>query len=625
MRNKKSTKKLAKNIISLAIVFVMMTAIAIHRNGMHFGHRLTENDTDSITGIERLEDGSIIVNTTQLGLDIRGYNGHVPLEIRLDPSGKVASMAVLDNSESPEFLQHVLDGGLLEQWIGRDARQILAAPDADAVSGATYTSKAIIANVRAGLATALGRPNEIAKATTHGVKTSDTKPAVERRNADNSRNITAPSHNTSAKKSDTSTAAHTPKPNNASPTPAKNASNAPQTANTAETTEINPHKFIVNTTETGKDIHGYAGPVPIRMAVSAKGRIISITALPNDETPGFFKRVTRAALTDTFVGMSIRQALASDMPDAVSGATYSSKALIANMRQAFEQARDTLASFHKSTSKATAATTDKQTKHTAEQSQQATSESNATSVNSVAATAPQTDSVAEPAKPTKGTEQANTPEATQCRSIDSTQDTAPSPWTWQLIVALCLAVSATVIPLLRNGRKYRTIILALNVAGLGLLCGKFISFSLMINIMSSGLQWPAGLLALIMLFAAFVMPLLGRPNHYCMWICPYGSAQELMGHIRKRKWRPSPRLARILTWTRRGLWVILMVLMWCEIAFTWTDYEPFAIFVPAAASVAVIIIASVFLILSIFVNRPYCAWICPTGTTFRAAQDITKP
>lgn len=143
-----------------------MAAVAIRRDGMLFGHHLSENTADSIVGIQHLDDGSTIVNTAQLGLDIRGYNGPVPLEIRLDPSGKVASIAVLDNSESPKFLQHVLDGGLLEQWIGRNAGQILAAPDIDAVSGATYTSKAIIANVRAGLATALGRPNTVPTATT---------------------------------------------------------------------------------------------------------------------------------------------------------------------------------------------------------------------------------------------------------------------------------------------------------------------------------------------------------------------------------------------------------------------------------------------------------------------------
>lgn len=607
MGNRQSYKKIAKNATSLAIVFVIMAVIAIRRDGMLFGHRLIEDKAHSIAGIERLEDGSIMVNTSQLDLDIRGYNGPVPLKIRIDPSGKVASIAVMDNSESPEFLQHALDGGLLEQWIGRNAGQILAAPDIDAVSGATYTSKAIIANVRAGLATALGRPNTVPTATTADIasaaKASGAKADPEDSN------------------SQKSTTPHKQPADKASATKSVAESDAQQTVDADNSSANRPHPFTVNTTETCKDIRGFGGAVPVLMEVSAKGRITSLTALPNEETPGFFKRVIRAALTDTFVGMSVRQALASDMPDAVSGATYSSKALIANMRKAFEQARDTLASFHKSTSKPTAATAGKSAKHAA--AQQATAQTSSVSTSSADGTTPQPDSAS--AKTTAHAPgQASMPDTTQ--NNGSTLDhKASSPWTWQLIVALCLAVAATVIPLLRNGRKLRTIILTLNVAGLGLLCGKFMSFSLMVNVMSNGIQWPAGLLALIMLFAAFVMPLFGRPNHYCMWICPYGSAQELMGRIRKRKWRPTPRITRILTWTRRGLWALLMLLMWCGVAFVWTDYEPFALFVPSAASVAVIVIASAFLILSIFVHRPYCSWICPTGTTFRAAQDITKP
>lgn len=607
MGNRQSYKKIAKNATSLAIVFVMMAVIAIRRDGMLFGHRLIEDKAHSIAGIERLEDGSIMVNTSQLDLDIRGYNGPVPLKIRIDPSGKVASIAVMDNSESPEFLQHALDGGLLEQWIGRDAGQILAAPDADAVSGATYSSKAIIANVRAGLATALGRPNTVPTATTADIasaaKASGAKADPEDSN------------------SQKSTTPHKQPADKASATKSVAESDAQQTVDADNSSANRPHPFTVNTTETCKDIRGFGGAVPVLMEVSAKGRITSLTALPNEETPGFFKRVIRAALTDTFVGMSVLQALASDMPDAVSGATYSSKALIANMRKAFEQAQDTLASFHNTASKTAAATADKPAKHAT--TQQATAQTSSVSTSSADGTTPQPDSAS--AKTTAHAPgQASMPDTTQ--NNGSTLDhKASSPWTWQLIVALCLAVAATVIPLLRNGRKLRTIILTLNVAGLGLLCGKFMSFSLMVNVMSNGIQWPAGLLALIMLFAAFVMPLFGRPNHYCMWVCPYGSAQELMGRIRKRKWRPTPRITRILTWTRRGLWALLMLLMWCGVAFVWTDYEPFALFVPSAASVAVIVIASAFLILSIFVHRPYCSWICPTGTTFRAAQDITKP
>lgn len=581
MGSKKSTRTKLTNIISLIVVFVMMAAVAVQRDGTLFGHRITGADTDTISGITHADNGDIVINTTAIGRDIRGYNGNVPLEIRLNAEGKIVDIHVLANNETPDFLQHVLESGLLGQWVGKTASAVLDAPDADAVSGATYTSTAIIANVRAGLSAASGRTyTYVAKESAHDFHHPAADTTVVQKKAEGT------------KKAD----AQTDKPDK-------------KTTDKIATTSSQPHDFVINTTETGSNIQGFNGPVPIEVAVSARGRITGIKPLANDETPAFFKRVTNAALTDTFVGMTVRQALRADMPDAVSGATYSSKALIENMRLAFGQARDTLAGFDK------AAKAAEQPKITEQKVTETAPDTAAKSAQALAAkpdTTKATDTIA-------ATSPDNKTEAAQAPAANA------SPWSWQLIVALCFAVFATLAPLRFKGRRWRMIQLALNVAVLGILCGKFLSFSLMVNILSSGTQWVTGAVALVMLFAAFVMPLFGRPNHYCMWVCPFGSAQELMGRLSKRKWRIGTRATRVLAWVRRALWAVLMILMWCGAAFIWMDYEPFALFIPTAASVAVIITASAFLVLSIFVNRPYCMWICPTGTTFRAAQNIRKP
>lgn len=591
-------KKRLKGIISLAVVFAMMAAVAIRRDATLFGHRLGETATDSITAITRLEDGSAIVNTTTLGKDIHGYGGAVPLEIRVDPSGTITKITVLGNSETPKFLQRVLDSGLLAHWNGKKAEAVLNEPDVDAVSGATYTSTAIIANMRAGLSALCDRqytaPKNTARPDFHHAKPkTDTVSAHTQAKAE-------PVYN--AEKAET---AHTDISQSAEPSTA-------------------PHGFTVNTTESGSGIQGFAGPVPVTMDVTAKGIITAIKPLPNDETPGFFRRVTNAALADTFVGMSVRQALSADMPDAVSGATYSSKALIANIRLALEQARDTLGSFGKRPQAAAKASQ----KHAAAAQKAETRQKPEAAEPTTANTeniATKQDTAAKDALPTATATASATAEGSSSDMADTTAQNTPTPWLWQLVLALCFAIFATLAPLWLKGRRWRIAQLSLNVAVLGLLCGKFLSFSLMTNILSNGLQWGTGLAALVMLFAAFLMPLFGRPNHYCMWVCPYGAAQELMGHLRKGKWRPNARTTRILTWIRRLLWGTLMVLTWCGTAFVWMDYEPFAIFIPTAASVAVIAIAGGFLVLSIFVRRPYCTWVCPTGTTFRAAQDITKP
>ena len=53
------------------------------------------------------EDGSVRLNTTELGKDIVGYGGTVPLEITLH-EGRVENIRALANSETPDFLRRLL-------------------------------------------------------------------------------------------------------------------------------------------------------------------------------------------------------------------------------------------------------------------------------------------------------------------------------------------------------------------------------------------------------------------------------------------------------------------------------------------------------------------------------------
>lgn len=87
---------------------------------------------------------------------------------------------------------------------------------------------------------------------------------------------------------------------------------------------------IINTTELGKDIAGYAGPVPLEIYVT-DGKIDSIVALSNSESPKFFARLESSGLTHAWDGKTLKEAQTMDI-DAVSGATYSSNAFIANVR-----------------------------------------------------------------------------------------------------------------------------------------------------------------------------------------------------------------------------------------------------------------------------------------------------
>lgn len=95
-------------------------------------------------------------------------------------------------------------------------------------------------------------------------------------------------------------------------------------------------KMVVNTTDLCKDVSGFAGPVPVNIYITG-GVIDSIRPLPNGETPRFFMRVEQSGLLKSYEGKTLQQA-AKMTPDAVSGATYSSTAIITNIKKGVDKA-----------------------------------------------------------------------------------------------------------------------------------------------------------------------------------------------------------------------------------------------------------------------------------------------
>ena len=71
------------------------------------------------------------------------------------------------------------------------------------------------------------------------------------------------------------------------------------------------------------------GPTPVKIYIH-KDKIAKIETLSNHETPDFFNRAK--AVLKHYEGKSVKKALSTKV-DAVSGATYSSKALIQNVEQ----------------------------------------------------------------------------------------------------------------------------------------------------------------------------------------------------------------------------------------------------------------------------------------------------
>ena len=94
--------------------------------------------------------------------------------------------------------------------------------------------------------------------------------------------------------------------------------------------------YAVYSKPASNGIRGYAGETPVLIALSTKKIILGVWLLGNVETPRYLQRVEEAGFYKNWNGLSVKKALKKEV-DAVSGATFTSKAVAASVRAALEQ------------------------------------------------------------------------------------------------------------------------------------------------------------------------------------------------------------------------------------------------------------------------------------------------
>ena len=81
---------------------------------------------------------------------IKGYNGETPVLIALSKKKVIIGVWLLPNSETPRFTKRVEDAGFYNNWNGLSIKKARK-KKVDAVSGATFTSRAVAESVQAAL------------------------------------------------------------------------------------------------------------------------------------------------------------------------------------------------------------------------------------------------------------------------------------------------------------------------------------------------------------------------------------------------------------------------------------------------------------------------------------------
>ena len=162
-------------------------------------------------------------------------------------------------------------------------------------------------------------------------------------------------------------------------------------------------------------------------------------------------------------------------------------------------------------------------------------------------------------------------------------------------------------------KKQRMYLLIASIAVLGFWQSKFISLALIQGWMINGIPFSTQIILAIILLLAVLIPLTSKKAFYCSYICPYGASQELVGKILKKKPKLPNFLKSFLSTLRPRIFMGIVFLLLIGLQFDLTNVEPFSAFAYQAASKAVLILAVLFLILSIFINKPWCQYFCPTG------------
>lgn len=302
--------------------------------------------------------------------------------------------------------------------------------------------------------------------------------------------------------------------------------------------------ILLSSAPYSRDVVGFAGATPLYIFLDGNNKVKGITPGENLETGSFFHRASEGILHHWY-NLPADEALALEV-DAVTGATYSSHALIENTRNA-------LAAY-------------------------------TSSVN------------VDNSKPVIG-------------------------WVRTIALFIVMGIGIFASYRLRGNKKWRLVVLVLNVGVTGFWCGQFLSVSILKGWIENGTHFVQYLPTLVMLAIAILMPYLGRPNHYCTWVCPYGSLQELAWFLPVPKVKIGAKMYRIMSYIRTGVLMVLMLMLWMGYGVFLLDYEPFSAFIFTTAAPAVIVLAAAFVILGIFIPHPWCRCLCPVGALLNLAEE----
>ncbi len=165
------TKKLSANsIYNCIVVILILVAVAIRGGATFKWLKPQEEVTYTLSDIQKVvsdatsleEDPDKIINilneddnvisqalySRNFDAKFQGYAGETPLMIYFNKENVITNVQLLQNEESPEYIEYIAQKGIFESWNDLPVDTITALKSVDAITGATFSSNAIIKTVQ---------------------------------------------------------------------------------------------------------------------------------------------------------------------------------------------------------------------------------------------------------------------------------------------------------------------------------------------------------------------------------------------------------------------------------------------------------------------------------------------
>jgi hypothetical protein len=133
---------------------------------------------------------------------------------------------------------------------------------------------------------------------------------------------------------------------------------------------------------------------------------------------------------------------------------------------------------------------------------------------------------------------------------------------------------------------------------------------------------PRTSLALYLLLAGFLLTsvLYGR-NLYCLYACPFGAAQRVVGAIGGFRLKVPPGAARFLVSIRNAVVFAALFLAFLTLQPVLSGYEPFAALFSLHGTTLQWFLLFLVLVASLFLTEPWCTFLCPMGALEKVVRE----